>query len=69
MDNEQECWMSHGDYISMVPEGFISIGQTAHTPFAPLPMRRKPLWSPISSRGKTYCQWYENIRKLFIRNM
>ena len=44
MDNEQECWMSHGDYISMVPEGFISIGQTAHTPFAAFANEEKALY-------------------------
>jgi len=34
MDKEQLCWMSHGDYITEVPEGFKSIGETEHTPFA-----------------------------------
>ena len=31
---EQLCWMSHGDYITEIPEGFKSIGKTEHTPFA-----------------------------------
>jgi len=44
MDSEQECWMSHGDYISTAPEGFISIGQTAHTPFAAFANEEKALY-------------------------
>lgn len=34
LDNEQLCWMSHGDYITEVPAGFASIGKTEHTLFA-----------------------------------
>lgn len=34
LDEEQLCWMSHGDYITKAPQGFRSIGKTDYTPFA-----------------------------------
>lgn len=44
MDTEQECWMSHGDYISVAPEGFKSIGATDHTPYAAFANEEKELY-------------------------
>lgn len=34
LEDKEQCWMSHGDYVSSVPEGFISCGYTEDTPFA-----------------------------------
>lgn len=34
LEKEQQVWMSHGDYITQIPEGFKSIGKTSHTPYA-----------------------------------
>ena len=29
-----EVWMSHGDFVETLPKGFVSLGATAHAPFA-----------------------------------
>jgi GMP synthase (glutamine-hydrolysing) len=44
LDQEQLCWMSHGDYISEEPPGFKSIGKTLHTPFAAFSNPEKQLY-------------------------
>ena len=36
LDREQPVWMSHGDSITRLPEGFVSTAQTSATPFAGL---------------------------------
>ena len=36
LDREQPVWMSHGDSITRLPEGFVSTAQTDSTPFAGL---------------------------------
>lgn len=44
LDQEQLCWMSHGDYITEQPPGFKSIGKTQHTPFAAFSHAEKKLY-------------------------
>ena len=34
IESPTQCWMSHGDSISSLPEGFITTGSTDNTPFA-----------------------------------
>lgn len=34
MPQEQAVWMSHGDRIESLPDGFVPLAQTANTPFA-----------------------------------
>ncbi|MGZ9160506.1 MAG: glutamine-hydrolyzing GMP synthase [Candidatus Limnocylindrales bacterium] len=36
LDRDQPVWMSHGDSITRLPEGFVSTAQTESTPFAGL---------------------------------
>lgn len=36
LDREQPVWMSHGDSITRLPEGFVATAQTDSTPFAGL---------------------------------
>jgi GMP synthase (glutamine-hydrolysing) len=36
LDRDQPVWMSHGDSITRLPEGFVSTAQTDSTPFAGL---------------------------------
>lgn len=38
------CWMSHGDYISKLPSGFIPLARTENTPVAAFAHRRKKLY-------------------------
>jgi GMP synthase (glutamine-hydrolysing) len=58
-----QVWMSHGDRVEVVPEGFIATATSAHSPYAALRHREKPLvavqfhpgsiprWWPPSSTG------------------
>jgi len=39
LDRDQPVWMSHGDSISRLPEGFHATAQTDSTPFAGLAAR------------------------------
>lgn len=34
IDSPTQCWMSHGDSISELPEGFVTTGSTDNTPYA-----------------------------------
>ena len=36
LDRDQPVWMSHGDSITSLPEGFVSTAETGSTPFAGL---------------------------------
>jgi len=33
-DSTQEVWMSHGDYLTSLPDGFVTLAETASTPYA-----------------------------------
>jgi GMP synthase (glutamine-hydrolysing) len=44
IDREQPVWMSHGDSITKLPEGFRSTAQTDSTPFAGLVDERRRLY-------------------------
>jgi len=44
IDREQPVWMSHGDSITRLPEGFRSTAQTDSTPFAGLVDERRHLY-------------------------
>jgi GMP synthase (glutamine-hydrolysing) len=44
LDRDQPVWMSHGDSITRLPEGFRSTAQTVSTPFAGLEDRARNLY-------------------------
>ena len=44
LDREQPVWMSHGDSITRLPEGFVSTAQTDATPFAGLEAPERNLY-------------------------
>jgi GMP synthase (glutamine-hydrolysing) len=41
---EQEVWMSHRDSVAVVPEGFVRIAATAHSPVAAMEDRERGLY-------------------------
>lgn len=45
ISNETVCWMSHTDYISKVPEGFVGIAKTKDCPFAAMECADKNLYA------------------------
>ncbi len=44
LDRDQPVWMSHGDSITRLPEGFVSTAQTDSTPFAGLEAAERNLY-------------------------
>ena len=42
---ESVCWMSHNDYISQLPEGFVASAWSAHCPAAAMENREKKLYA------------------------
>ncbi|HEY8989467.1 MAG TPA: glutamine-hydrolyzing GMP synthase, partial [Candidatus Limnocylindrales bacterium] len=44
LDRDQPVWMSHGDSITRLPEGFTSTAQTDSSPFAGLAAPERNLW-------------------------
>ena len=44
LDRDQPVWMSHGDSITRLPEGFVSTAQTDSTPFAGLEAPERNLY-------------------------
>ena len=44
LDREQPVWMSHGDSITRLPDGFIATAQTDSTPFAGLEHRGRRMY-------------------------
>ncbi len=44
LDRDQPVWMSHGDSITRLPEGFASTAQTDSSPFAGLAAPERNLW-------------------------
>ena len=45
LDNVSQCWMSHTDYISELPEGFIVTGTTKDCPVASMENAEKKLYA------------------------
>lgn len=44
LDKEIPCWMSHGDYVSKIPNGFEQIAHTSNTSFAAIADKRRKLY-------------------------
>ena len=44
LGDELEVWMSHGDKLSCLPDGFVTIAATGNAPFAGIAMKDRPLY-------------------------
>lgn len=44
VEKEFQVWMSHGDYVEKLPEGFESTGETESTPFASIENRKLKIY-------------------------
>ena len=55
IDREQPVWMSHGDSITRLPEGFHATAQTDSTPYAGLAAPdAEPVRHPVPPRGRPH---------------
>jgi len=41
LEKRQQCWMSHGDMVTALPEGFVVTARTEHAPIAGMAHREK----------------------------
>jgi GMP synthase (glutamine-hydrolysing) len=44
MELQQKVWMSHGDRLTKLPEGFVPVGQSANSPYAAIADTRRNLF-------------------------
>ena len=44
VEKEFQVWMSHGDYVEKLPEGFVPTGETESTPFASIENRKMKIY-------------------------
>ena len=54
-----QVWMSHGDQITKLPDGFSRLATTENTPLAAMgDLNRQLLWGPIPPRSETHLYWH-----------
>ena len=52
-----QVWMSHGDRITRMPEGFIALARSDNSPFAAIgDMQQEVLWRAIPSGSASHAQ-------------
>ena len=44
MERRQTVWMSHGDRVERLPEGFLALAHTANAPYAAIAHRQRPIF-------------------------
>jgi len=44
LDKRQQCWMSHGDFVAGIPEGFLACAYTEDTPYAAFANEQRKLY-------------------------
>jgi GMP synthase (glutamine-hydrolysing) len=65
----QQCWMSHGDFISGVPEGFVACAYTEDTPYAAFAHREKHLYGVQFHPEVKHTHYGMEILKNFVYNI
>ncbi|MBI4651008.1 glutamine-hydrolyzing GMP synthase [Candidatus Desantisbacteria bacterium] len=66
LDEEIFVWMSHGDYISKLPQGFEVIGHTRNTPMAAIAYEKKKLYGLQFHPEVVHTPLGKNILKNFV---
>ena len=51
---QQTVWMSHGDLVTKVPEGFETVGTSKDCPIASIKTQHVILWYPIPCRSTSF---------------
>lgn len=44
LEKRQQCWMSHGDFVAGIPEGFLACAYTEDTPYAAFANEQRKLY-------------------------
>lgn len=59
-------WMSHGDEIEKLPEGFRAVGQTAHAPFAFVANEQRKLYGLLFHPEVEHTEYGDTVLKNFL---
>ncbi len=60
------CWMSHGDAVVQLPEGFVSLAHTDTTPVAAMADRRRQLYGVQFHPEVTHTPWGREVLRNFL---
>ncbi len=60
------CWMSHGDAVVELPDGFVPLAHTDHTPFAALADRSRRLYGVQFHPEVTHTPWGREVLRNFL---
>lgn len=66
LPKQQQCWMSHGDYIIAAPDGFITIAETEDTPCAAFSQAEKKLYGIQFHPEVKHTEYGQEILKRFL---
>jgi GMP synthase (glutamine-hydrolysing) len=65
-DDHFNCWMSHTDYVSEVPKGFVTTAKTADCPNAAMEDPSRKLYAVQFHPEVTHCEFGQTILKNFL---
>ncbi len=60
------CWMSHGDAVVQLPEGFVALAHTDSTPVAAIADRRRRLYGVQFHPEVTHTPWGRDVLRNFL---
>lgn len=66
VDKQFNCWMSHTDYVSEVPEGYSVIAQTNDCPVAAMMNEDKKFYAVQFHPEVTHCEFGDNVLNNFL---
>ncbi len=63
------CWMSHGDTVHRLPEGFESLAHSDHSPYAAVADRRRALFGLQFHPEVSHTPWGTEVLRNFVYNV
>jgi GMP synthase (glutamine-hydrolysing) len=63
------CWMSHGDAVVSLPEGFVPLAHTDHTRYAAIADRHRRLYGVQFHPEVTHTPWGREILRNFLHDV
>ena len=67
--SESVCWMSHTDYVSELPSGFINIAHTDHCPQAAFADHERTIYAVQFHPEVTHTEYGKEILKAFVLDL
>jgi len=63
------CWMSHGDTVQRLPDGFETLAHSDHTPYAAVADRRRRLYGLQFHPEVSHTPWGTEVLRNFVYNV